>query len=179
MSFRQCRHIGCPNLVDQTNREGYCSDHAHEFKPFKRDQFGRRGANERGYDFRWMHWSRNFLSRNPQCCRCPRPATVTDHKIPFEIMKDWYGGNTYQDEDYQPMCTACNVQKGRTEDAQMLRLWRSGQLRKPLEGRGGLISKTLYPTDPPRYLKEVPSVGVRCPSEVDRQAMAPKNGGKN
>ena len=136
VTYRTCRHVGCPALV--VHGKAWCPEHQHEApEPYVFKDDKRPDARDRGYDWKWYNFSRAYLKKHPACVRCGQPAEVTDHKIPLVIMKDWYGGNTYQEQDYQALCQSCNKDKGRFEDAHTIRLWKAGVLRKPAGGRGG------------------------------------------
>ena len=111
---RTCKKAGCPNT--HRNNNGYCDTHQ---LPRQRED-NRPNAYQRGYDKRWFDFSRRFLKKHPTCRWCGAPADTTDHIIPFPIMKEMYGGNTYKEEHYQPLCKKCNDIKGKTEDKRMI-----------------------------------------------------------
>lgn len=103
---RTCKHPGCLNIA-------YRSDYCEKHKPKKVDR--RPNANQRGYDYKWQQFSKDFLMRHKWCKHCGKRAKVTDHIIGYEEMVRLYGGNTYKDEDYQPLCVSCNTKKGKRD----------------------------------------------------------------
>ncbi len=61
---------------------------------------------------KWRRISRSFLSLNPLCIMCGRPAKITDHK---EEIRE--GGEKYDKENLQPMCISCHNKKTAEERA--------------------------------------------------------------
>lgn len=111
---KTCKLPGCRELAV---KGFYCPEHTGLDQGRKPDY--RPNAYQRGYDKKWAKFSREFLEKNPYCINCGKPATITDHVIPFEIMKEIYGGNTFRDEDYQPLCIRCNTIKGKRIDKKL------------------------------------------------------------
>ena len=80
----------------------------------------RKGANERGYTYRWQKASKAFLAEgdNRMCARCelngkPVTATVVDHVVPHGAGEDqqlfWDRNN------WQGLCTRCHSRKTQKE----------------------------------------------------------------
>lgn len=69
---------------------------------------------------RWQMIRKNFLIRNPVCCRCGAPAEIVDHIKGHHVNKDIYG-KTWEDyfwdkSNYQSMCWSCHSRKTCLED---------------------------------------------------------------
>lgn len=76
-------------------------------------------ARQRGYDWRWQEYARQFLKEHPLCARCEAAgrttaAAVVDHITPHR-------GNAALFDDaanHQPLCKRCHDRKTATEDRQ-------------------------------------------------------------
>lgn len=130
---RQCKKPGCPNLHDNPN--GFCDEHQLK-KKTKETKDDRLPSSQRGYDYKWKKFRDKMLKKYPTCVRCGAPAEVIDHKIPYPIMEDIYGGNTYKEEHYQPLCKRCNDLKGRREDKPMIESYFNNHNKNPKERPG-------------------------------------------
>lgn len=108
-----------------TNKFGYCDECTALFNKDKSlaDKENRPSSTERGYDYAWTQFSKKFLENHPVCVRCGAPATVTDHKIPIQVMKEVWGENLLDENFYNPLCNSCNTRKGRNEDKKMIEEW--------------------------------------------------------
>jgi len=115
---KRCKTFGCPNL--HSNASGFCdvcqakraSEYLHNpVKPYIRIE-SRPSASNRGYDHSWHKFASDFLSRNPVCVQCGKPAQCVDHKtIPAEIMMDMDGRFDLDSGKYQALCFSCNRRK--------------------------------------------------------------------
>lgn len=125
------------NLTD--NISGYCDDCSSLFAKKKAtlEKHNRLPAHKRGYDNRWHRFSKQFLENNPICAICGLPATVTDHKIPIQVMRDVYGDNVLEDEYYLPLCHSCNLKKWQEHDKQVIEEY----FKKKEEIPSGIVSK--------------------------------------
>jgi 5-methylcytosine-specific restriction endonuclease McrA len=79
----------------------------------------KRGANERGYTYKWQQASKAFLEKHP-LCQCPdceagekrvTPATVVDHDPPHrgDMVKFW------DRSTWRAMAKACHDRKTQQE----------------------------------------------------------------
>ena len=125
---KKCISWNCPNL--HTNKNGYCNEcnakyrakHPEKYKKKEgKIDAARPNARERGYTDKWTKFAKDFLSRHPICEICHKqPAQVCDHKTATaRMMMDANGEFSYNEEDYQALCYACNTAKGRTIDKEM------------------------------------------------------------
>ena len=125
---KKCISWNCPNL--HTNKNGYCNEcnakyrakHPEKYKKKEgKIDAARPNARERGYTDKWTKFAKDFLSRHPICEICHKqPAQVCDHKTATaRMMMDANGEFSYNEEDYQALCYACNTAKGRTTDKEM------------------------------------------------------------
>lgn len=106
-----------------TNQDGYCDKCRSLFDKQKAQRDERLPSHKRGYDWQWRQFSKNYLKNHPVCVFCGAPATITDHKIPIEVMKEVWGENVYDESFYQPTCHACNTRKGKNEDIKIKEEW--------------------------------------------------------
>ncbi len=116
--LRPCKSPFCRNTTDHFS--GWCE------KCYKPENYrSRKRAKPERYDspkdkYKWLKFSKDFLSRFPLCVKCHRPAQVTDHRIPWEILIYDLGYDPVgEDEFYQAMCIRCNTAKGRGDKAQV------------------------------------------------------------
>jgi 5-methylcytosine-specific restriction protein A len=125
---KRCKTYGCPNIHSNVN--GYCDECNarrsysylnHPVHPAKRSPDLRPSASQRGYDASWHKFASEYLSNNPVCAICGRPAQCVDHKdVPAEVMMDMYGSFDLDPTHYQPLCFSCN-QKKAAQDRQVIR----------------------------------------------------------
>lgn len=112
--LRPCAHPLCSALVTK----GRCPQHA-------RVQDKARGtAQERGYDYAWSEYSKNFRARFPICGMridgelhsetsvCVQQGKTTaaqcvDHLVPMSK-----GGSKWDPNNHEAKCFRCNVIKG-------------------------------------------------------------------
>jgi 5-methylcytosine-specific restriction endonuclease McrA len=108
-----------------TNKFGYCYECNALFEKTKAlaDKESRPSSTERGYDWEWKQFSKKFLENHPVCVRCGAPATITDHKIPIQVMTEVWGENILDENFYQPLCVACNAKKYWDTDKKMIEEW--------------------------------------------------------
>jgi len=84
-------------------------------------QIDTRGANERGYTYRWQQYAKQFLREHPLCARCEKEgvteaAEVVDHIIPVRGPYDslfWVASN------HQALSARCHSIKTREDDAKL------------------------------------------------------------
>ena len=80
----------------------------------------KRGANARGYTYRWQKASKVYLANNPLCVRCKAtgkvvPAAHVDHVVPHRGSTE---GDLFWDEDnWQALCAKCHGKKTHREGA--------------------------------------------------------------
>jgi len=113
-----CKYPFCPNL--HNNKNGYCDEHQIKYDTNNTSEEDKKYDSYGMYDYQWKEFSKRFLKRHPVCVKCGAKAEVTDHIIPAPIMKYLYGGNTWNEADYQPLCKKCNDLKGKREDREQL-----------------------------------------------------------
>jgi 5-methylcytosine-specific restriction protein A len=118
VSLRPCTHPRCPTLT----RDGRCDQHRAEKQ---RQGDAQRGtAQERGYDYQWSLFSKQWIAGHPVCgmradlqlhaddSLCVQRGIhtttdlVTDHRVP---MAD--GGAKFDADNLQTLCRACNTRK--------------------------------------------------------------------
>lgn len=54
---------------------------------------------------------------------CGAPATITDHKIPIDVMEEVWGKDYYNEDLFQALCVSCNTKKGMNEDKEIRKEW--------------------------------------------------------
>ena len=113
---RFCLEPGCGNLTDK----GRCDEHE------------RGSATQRGYDYRWLKYSRGFRERYPLCGMGPRwpmptfggPAgclakhhlkvgNQVDHIRP--VRRSANEALFWNSMNHQTLCRACHFEKGKSE----------------------------------------------------------------
>ena len=97
---RLCKKQGCSNLTD----EGYCTEH----KRIKNKSKQNTNFWHSWYSSsRWRKVRLIFLSKNPICVKCNRPATVVDH------IKDHKGDTMlfWDSSNWQALCKKCHDMK--------------------------------------------------------------------
>lgn len=117
-----CKKPFCNNL--HNNKNGYCDEH--QIK--KEDNYYKENEYSKYYDWKWRKFSKNFLKKHPVCVKCGAKATITDHKIPIQIMIELYGKNVLQEKYYQPLCHKCNTLKGK-EDKKVIEEFYKNRIR--------------------------------------------------
>jgi 5-methylcytosine-specific restriction enzyme A len=99
---RPCRHRGCVAVT--RDQSGYCPQHKPKYyDQFKRKDYVRPSARERGYDDNWAAFRRMYLRRHPLCDKCPSPSFIPHHIIPLA-----HGGAKYDENNLQPLCLSCH-----------------------------------------------------------------------
>jgi 5-methylcytosine-specific restriction enzyme A len=78
----------------------------------------KRGANARGYTYRWQKASKAFLSERPLCVHCQArgritAAAVVDHIEPHRGDE----GKFWNEANWQGLCKPCHDRKTKTEGA--------------------------------------------------------------
>jgi hypothetical protein len=116
--MRPCKNPFCRNKTDHFS--GWCD------KCYNPDVYrSKKRAKPERYDnprdkYRWLKFSREYLKRNKLCVVCHRPAQVTDHVVPYELLIYDLGYDPIgEDEYYQAMCIRCNTQKGGADRAEI------------------------------------------------------------
>ena len=61
-------------------------------------------AKKKMYGSRWQKARATFLSHNPDCAMCGRPAEVVDHIIPHKGNQQLF----WDTDNWQPLCTVCH-----------------------------------------------------------------------
>ncbi len=117
--LRPCRKVGCNKL----GTAPYCEEHSKKRKEAKvkktRDYDKIRGTRtERGYDNRWLKYSKAYRKRNPLCVYCENEGVVkladcVDHIEPVSGPGDplfWDKNN------HQSLCNSHHSEKTAKED---------------------------------------------------------------
>lgn len=55
---------------------------------------------------RWRKLRKSYLQRNPVCVMCDRGAKYLDHILPIS-----QGGDIWDEDNLQGLCTSCNARK--------------------------------------------------------------------
>lgn len=103
--LKPCKYPYCPELTEK----GFCEKH--------RKLYGRKGAQERGYDSTWRKARKRYLKRNPLCVRCLKQnktvkAEVVDHIKPHRGDPVLF----WDESNWQALCKRCHDRKTMTED---------------------------------------------------------------
>src|SRR5690606_28301072 len=74
-------------------------------------------AAERGYDWRWARYAKQFLARHPLCRVCQAAgrvaaATEVDHIVPVQGAHD---ARFWDEANHQPLCRSCHAAKTAAE----------------------------------------------------------------
>jgi len=72
--------------------------------------FANRKQDERYWSAEWRKLRHVFLRENPLCVKCEWPANVVDHIHPVT-----QGGQFYDIDNLQPLCTPCHNRKSAKE----------------------------------------------------------------
>ena len=108
MTFCSCP--GCSNAVPFGVR--YCKQHETKAK-----QEDRKGANERGYTYKWQQASKSFLASHPLCVRCEAMGLITEAAVVDHIKPHRGDKRLFWDRsNWQPLCKRCHDIKTATED---------------------------------------------------------------
>lgn len=83
----------------------------------------RKSASERGYNWRWVNYRRQFLREHPLCVYCGRlgkvtAATVVDHIVPHR----GDDGLFWDVSNHQALCKSCHDSVKQSEE-------RSGRIK--------------------------------------------------
>lgn len=114
-----CRYPGCSTLTETA----YCGQHEKKkqdtvkSKRIKYDK-ERGTATQRGYNYSWSKYSKQFRKENPLCVMCEKEGIVTladcvDHIVPVSGQEDplfWQASN------HQSLCHSCHSVKTAKED---------------------------------------------------------------
>ena len=112
---RPCRQPGCPHLAN--SQTGYCDQHEEQAQ--RQADARRPNANQRGYNYRWQQYSKQYLTLHPLCAICQKKnppvikaAQCVDHIIPHrgDPKLFWDPGN------HQAACLTCNSEKAAIEE---------------------------------------------------------------
>ncbi|MEM8873656.1 MAG: HNH endonuclease signature motif containing protein [Planctomycetota bacterium] len=109
MPRHACRHPGCPRLLTE---RGYCPKHAGKAEPEHRKHDAARDADHARrkaiYNSKqWQVVRAEVLEAEPICRECSREfATDVDHIKPLAA-----GGDPFDRDNLQPLCTACHRRK--------------------------------------------------------------------
>jgi 5-methylcytosine-specific restriction protein A len=105
---KACIKQGCTNLTDKGQ---FCAEHTttkpFQFKNPARYEQNRASASERGYNWKWRNYRKNYLRRHPLCNECGQPAKVVDH------IEDHKGnkGKFWDKNNHQALCISCHNKK--------------------------------------------------------------------
>lgn len=109
-----CKAHRCPNLTEPG--EMYCDEH----KKKRHEQYdrNRKSSSERGYNYKWQKYRKNYLMENPLCVKCleegkTTPATQVDHIEPVDGPHDQ---KFWDPENHQPLCASHHSWKTAKED---------------------------------------------------------------
>ena len=80
-------------------------------------QVNRPSASKRGYNYRWVKYSHNYLSAHPLCVICEAKgkttaATVVDHIVPHKGSQELF----WDVSNHQSLCASCHGRKTARED---------------------------------------------------------------
>jgi 5-methylcytosine-specific restriction enzyme A len=113
-ALRPCAQPGCSALVSK----GRCVQHA------KAKDQARGTAQDRGYDYAWSQYSRDFRAKFPLCGMridgqlhpehsiCVREGVMTPAEVVDHIVSMSRGGSKWDPNNHQSLCRACNTAKG-------------------------------------------------------------------
>ena len=104
-----CRQPGCSELVKVGER--YCEKHK------KLHAHDRPTGYERGYDYEWRKFRKQYLKYHPLCVECTkmgrlRRATDVDHIKPLRDHPEL----KYDESNLQALCHSCHSRKTRNQD---------------------------------------------------------------
>lgn len=107
-----CQYPGCRKAIPFG--ESHCEEHK---KKRANAIVERKGANERGYTYKWQKASKAFLARHPLCVMCQhngivKAAEVVDHIKPHRGNQILF----WDKKNWQPLCKKCHDRKTATED---------------------------------------------------------------
>lgn len=119
--------------IDQTNHADQpARPNRHKrtlFRPWSRERDPqhfvkmelRKRSDDKYHSGRWTKESKAYRAEHPLCAMCQErgditPTEVVDHIIPSQVCEDFWDQN-----NWQPLCRACNKLKGRTLDKKVIR----------------------------------------------------------
>ena len=102
MPFKARRICGC-GLRVPADKLCICQVKRMQERKARHDA-NRPNARQRGYDRNWEKERAIYLKANPQCRRCPAPATVVDHIQAHKGNKALFWNRA----NWQPLCTSCH-----------------------------------------------------------------------
>ena len=111
---RPCRK--CGRLT--ANKSGLCDEHVHLKKEQRKEYDRQRGtATQRGYNSRWVRYSKQYRLAHPLCVECYKegkltPATCVDHIIPHKGDMKLF----WDPDNHQSLCTYHHGLKTAAED---------------------------------------------------------------
>jgi len=95
----ECRYLGCNKRAIKGS--GFCKEHQAMLNI-------RPSSVERGYNYKWNKYRKEYLKRHPYCAIChTRIATVVDHIIPHRGNKDLF----WDKNNHQALCIYCHNRK--------------------------------------------------------------------
>jgi 5-methylcytosine-specific restriction protein A len=118
--LRPCRKVGCNKMIITT----YCDEHqkkktADEVTKRRNYDKVRGTRTERGYNNRWLRYSKNYRKNNPLCVECENEGIVklaecVDHIVPHNDDDDM---ELFWDENnHQSLCYSHHNAKTARED---------------------------------------------------------------
>ena len=98
LPLRPCSFSGCSVL-------GPCPMHQRKVTPVLQGRMyddRRMSSTQRGYGYKWQKFRTDYILRHPYCCKCGKPTTDVDHKLPRAR------GGTDDERNLQPLCKHCH-----------------------------------------------------------------------
>lgn len=107
--MRACLSQGCPELVPLG--ESHCDRHR------KAKEQARDTRTERGYDNRWLRYSKRYLALHPICVECHKAGKFVRSQCVDHIEPHKGNERLFWDADnHQALCNSCHSRKTVMED---------------------------------------------------------------
>lgn len=101
-----CRHRGCKATT--RNAGGYCDEHLTYHSGWRQKR--KTEVDARYHTKRWQRLRLLVLHERPLCAECGKPAGHVDH-----IRRAKAGGEFWDEDNLQPLCERCHMQKSQKE----------------------------------------------------------------
>ncbi len=99
-----CRYLLCSNKADKGS--SYCEIHR------KIMEKQRLTPTERGYDYKWKKFRKEYLKKNPLCVMCLSKGKITQSKVIDHIISHKGDKGLFWDEsNMQALCVRCHNKK--------------------------------------------------------------------